>query len=70
MSRSTLRSVNAALKARGIPCELRKGDGYHYVTGGGAELWPSTSVMVARTASLTIGGWCDEIARLRPSTTP
>ena len=62
---ATLRNVNAALAARGIPYKLHRVNGYHYVTGDGAEKWPSTSVDVFRTASLTIGGWCDEVARLR-----
>jgi hypothetical protein len=43
-SRTTVKAVNDALRARGRDESLRKGDGYFYFGGGEAVNWFSTSV--------------------------
>lgn len=57
----TLKSVNAAIKARGGREQLVRGDGYHYFIGGVAdELASYPSIYVCYTSHFTLEQWLSE----------
>ena len=53
---TTVREVNAALKARGIKERLRRGSGsgYFYFFGGAAHTWPRTAIYTVSLAGLSV----------------
>lgn len=61
MARLTLKSVNAAIKAKGINAELVKGDGYFWFDGVDVEFAYSPSVMVFQLNHLTLEQWMEEL---------
>jgi hypothetical protein len=57
--------VTAYLAAHGFPgLKLHKGAGYLYVSGGGSETWPETSVMTYRVSDQTLDQWLSDVRRL------
>jgi len=57
--------VTAYLAAHGFPgLKLHKGNGYLYVSGGGSETWPETSVMTYRVSDQTLDQWLSDVRRL------
>lgn len=57
--------VTAYLAANGFPgLKLHKGAGYLYVSGGGSETWPETSVMTYRVSDQTLDQWLSDVRRL------
>lgn len=62
----TIRSVNKALKARGYPDELVKGEGYFYFWGDDASLWYTSTVSVYAINHIpTVEGWIERYESLR-----
>jgi len=53
---TTVREVNAALKALGIKERLRRGSGsgYFYFFGGAAHTWPRTAIYTVSLAGLSV----------------
>ena len=60
MPRLTLKKVNAALAAKGIPERLVQGNGYLYFVEGDAAGWYSSSVAVWRLNDLSLEQWLAE----------
>jgi hypothetical protein len=57
--------VTAYLAANGFPgLKLHKGAGYLYVSGGGSETWPETSIMTYRVSNQTLDQWLSDVRRL------
>ena len=57
--------VTAYLAANGFPgLKLHKGAGYLYVSGGGSETWPETSIMTYRVSDQTLDQWLSDVRRL------
>lgn len=57
--------VTAYLAAHGFPgISLHKGAGYLYVSGGGSETWPETSIMTYRVSDQTLDQWLSDVRRL------
>lgn len=68
MTKLTLKTVNAALKAAGHQEELVKGDGYFYFVGGDSAEWKAgTAVYTVRLNDLTVGLWIRELEILKES---
>ena len=55
--RATLKAVNAAVKAAGIPLRLVRGDGYHYWIHD--HLHNTLSEMVCYTSHLSVERWVE-----------
>lgn len=64
-TKATVATVNAALRKRGLPYQLNRGQGYFWFSGGDAHCWPSSSVLVSPVGSLTVAQWLHELAALR-----
>lgn len=64
-AKATVATVNAALRKRGLPYQLNRGQGYFWFSGGDAHCWPSSSVLVSPVGSLTVAQWLHELAALR-----
>ena len=67
MSRVTVATVNAALRAAVQDIRLVRGvgAGYFYFSGPGTEVWPETAVYVTSAAQMSVRQWLDEYKRLR-----
>lgn len=61
----TLKRVNKALEAAGIPERLVKGRGYYYFVEGAAAGWPCSSILVYKLNCLTLEQWIRHHAWLR-----
>lgn len=64
-AKATVATVNAALRKRGLPYQLNRGQGYFWFSGGDAHRWPSSSVLMSPVGSLTVAEWLHELAALR-----
>ena len=62
---TTVRQVNAALKARGETVRFTRGRGYYYFTGDEAAGWFSSSIYVSSLDGFTVDGILAEMAYLR-----
>lgn len=57
--------VNRELRRLGRAERLVRGRGYYYFTGGTAELWPRSSVMVYRASDLSLESWMADFNELK-----
>lgn len=62
---TTVAAVNKALQAAGRQERIRRGRGYFYVTGGGAESWPQSGIYANTLAPSSTESIIDEIDRLK-----
>lgn len=56
---ATLARVNAALRRRGIPLELVRGEGYHYFVFDDGERFETVSEMVGYTSHVSLDRWIE-----------
>lgn len=62
MARLTIKSVNAAIVAKGIKAEIVKGNGYFWFCGDDVQFATSTSVdAVCAINHLTLEQWMSEL---------
>ena len=60
----TLKTVNAAIAAKGIAAELVQGEGYLYFVGDAVDGAYTTSVAVCRLNHLTLDQWLAELKKI------
>lgn len=62
---TTVHEVNAALRKAGRPERLKRGRGYFYVYGGGAEAWSEASIYTNSLTPFTVAQVIDDVDRMK-----